>query len=114
MPRIGLALEEPLLATLARHGYAGREAPVFIQSFETGNLRTLRSLTEIAAGAAGGGDRRAVRLDARRRFAQLCRHGHAARAGAGRGLRRCVGVDKTLVIPRTAQERARIADGAGR
>src|SRR5580658_10878404 len=37
---IGLPLEEPLLATLGRHGYEGAEAPVFIQSFETGNLRT--------------------------------------------------------------------------
>ena len=40
---IGLALEPPLLATL-REGARG--APVFIQSFETGNLRALRKLTD--------------------------------------------------------------------
>lgn len=39
---LGLALEEPLLEALDRH--AGR-APVFIQSFETGNLRALRRQT---------------------------------------------------------------------
>ena len=38
----GLALEEPLLAQLAEHGC---DAPVFIQSFETGNLRALRERT---------------------------------------------------------------------
>src|SRR5205823_2365881 len=37
----GLAMEAPLLATLARHGYEGREAPVWLQSFEVGNLRAL-------------------------------------------------------------------------
>ena len=37
---IGLALEEPLLAALA-----GFEGPVFIQSFEAGNLRELRERT---------------------------------------------------------------------
>ena len=37
---LGLALEEPLLAALA-----GFEGPVFIQSFEAGNLRELRGRT---------------------------------------------------------------------
>ena len=44
---IGLALEEPLVRTLDRHGYRGRRAPVFIQSFETGNLRRLDRLTDV-------------------------------------------------------------------
>ena len=38
---LGLALEEPLLAAL--EGFGG---PVFIQSFEAGNLRALRSRTD--------------------------------------------------------------------
>jgi glycerophosphoryl diester phosphodiesterase len=42
---LGLALEEPLLDTLSMHGYGGPEAPVFIQSFEPGNLQWLRSRT---------------------------------------------------------------------
>ncbi|GII82545.1 glycerophosphoryl diester phosphodiesterase [Sphaerisporangium siamense] len=44
---IGLSLEEPLLATLKRHGLDGSRAPVFIQSFETGNLKALRRLTRL-------------------------------------------------------------------
>ncbi|WKB54974.1 glycerophosphodiester phosphodiesterase [Eleftheria terrae] len=44
---IGLALEEPLVRTLHRHGYLGRQAPVFIQSFETANLRKLRRMTRL-------------------------------------------------------------------
>ncbi|WP_022977963.1 glycerophosphodiester phosphodiesterase [Nevskia ramosa] len=44
---IGLPLEEPLLATLRRNGLDRRDAPVFIQSFEVGNLRQLRSRTRI-------------------------------------------------------------------
>ena len=44
---IGLPLEEPLLAALERRGWTGRDAPVFIQSFETGNLRELRKKTGV-------------------------------------------------------------------
>ncbi|MFC4060661.1 glycerophosphodiester phosphodiesterase [Planomonospora corallina] len=44
---IGLSLEEPLLATLREHGWDGRRAPVFIQSFETANLRDLRKKTRL-------------------------------------------------------------------
>jgi glycerophosphoryl diester phosphodiesterase len=44
---IGLPLEEPLLRALDRHGWNTREAPVFIQSFETGNLRALRQQTKV-------------------------------------------------------------------
>ncbi len=41
---LGLALEAPLLATLARQG---RGAPVFIQSFESGNLEALHRRTDL-------------------------------------------------------------------
>jgi glycerophosphoryl diester phosphodiesterase len=44
---IGLALEEPLLRALQAHGWNTREAPVFIQSFESGNLRALRKQTKV-------------------------------------------------------------------
>lgn len=44
---IGLSLEEPLLRILTANGYTGRNAPVFIQSFETANLRELRSKTKL-------------------------------------------------------------------
>lgn len=38
----GLALERALLDTLAGQGYAGREAPVYVQSFSADNLRAMR------------------------------------------------------------------------
>jgi glycerophosphoryl diester phosphodiesterase len=44
---IGLPLEEKLVAALAAHGWNRRDAPVFIQSFETGNLRDLRQKTPV-------------------------------------------------------------------
>lgn len=43
----GLALEPALLTALARAGWTTREAPVFIQSFESGNLRWLRARTGV-------------------------------------------------------------------
>ena len=44
---IGLPLEDRLLEVLERHGYRGAVDPVFIQSFETGNLRALNARTDI-------------------------------------------------------------------
>jgi glycerophosphoryl diester phosphodiesterase len=40
-------MDRPLLHALTKHGYAGRNAPVFIQSFEVGNLRRLRRRTQL-------------------------------------------------------------------
>lgn len=45
--RLGLPLEPPLLAALEAHGYTGPDAPVFVQSFEVGNLRALRQQTQV-------------------------------------------------------------------
>jgi len=44
---IGLALEQPLVATLNQFGYTRRDSPVFIQSFETANLKQLRGMTQV-------------------------------------------------------------------
>jgi glycerophosphoryl diester phosphodiesterase len=44
---IGLPLEEPLLRALTEAGYEGRDAPVFIQSFEVSNLEALREVTDL-------------------------------------------------------------------
>ncbi|WP_285777276.1 glycerophosphodiester phosphodiesterase [Microtetraspora sp. NBRC 13810] len=44
---IGLSLEEPLLAGLARRGWRDQRDPVIIQSFETGNLRDLSRRTKV-------------------------------------------------------------------
>lgn len=42
---IGLPLEARLVETLRAGGLAGRDAPVFIQSFEVGSLQALRGMT---------------------------------------------------------------------
>lgn len=44
---IGLALEEPLVQVLKRNGLTSRKDAVFIQSFETANLRKLSKLTDV-------------------------------------------------------------------
>jgi glycerophosphoryl diester phosphodiesterase len=44
---IGLSLEEPLLATLRANGLDSRKAKVFIQSFETSNLKELHGKTRV-------------------------------------------------------------------
>jgi glycerophosphoryl diester phosphodiesterase len=44
---IGLSLEEPLVRTLSANGYRGRNAPVYIQSFEVGNLKDLARMTRV-------------------------------------------------------------------
>jgi glycerophosphoryl diester phosphodiesterase len=43
----GLPIEEPMLAALRRAGWTQRTDPVFLQSFEAGNLRWLRSRTDL-------------------------------------------------------------------
>jgi len=44
---IGLPLEQGVLDTLLRHGYAADGSPVFIQSFDPRNLRQLRAMTSL-------------------------------------------------------------------
>ncbi len=45
--QLGLAMEKPLVRVLHRNGYAGRNAPVYIQSFEVENLKTLSRMTQL-------------------------------------------------------------------
>lgn len=44
---IGLPLEEPLLAVLDRNGWNRKDAPVFVQSFEVGNLQAIRQRSSV-------------------------------------------------------------------
>lgn len=44
---LGLPLEKPLLEALRRHGLDRADAPVFVQSFEVGNLRRLAGITRV-------------------------------------------------------------------
>ena len=101
--RLGLALEGPLLQGLHRHGYEGRSAPVFIQSFETGNLRRLRALTQMPlvqlVSAAGAPFDCVAAGEACDYAAMMTPAGLAQLAGYADA----IGVEKTLVIPRTAE-----------
>jgi glycerophosphoryl diester phosphodiesterase len=98
--QIGLSMEEPLVRSLHRHGYRGRHARAFIQSFEVGNLKRLARMTELPLvqllNDVGrpydftlGGDPRT--------YADLAKPaGLAEIATYARG----VGVNKNLMIPR--------------
>ncbi|HSV53442.1 MAG TPA: glycerophosphodiester phosphodiesterase [Burkholderiaceae bacterium] len=44
---LNLALEDRLLAILAKYGYTAKTSPVIVQSFEVSNLKYLRSKTQI-------------------------------------------------------------------
>ena len=45
--KLGLPLEQPLVDALHAHGLKGPDAPVFLQSFEVGNLKAMAQLTDL-------------------------------------------------------------------
>jgi len=101
---LGLALEEPLLAALARWDFAGPDAPVFLQSFEVGNLAVLRRMTElpiVQLVEARGQPYDFVVSGDPRSYADLMTP--AGLAGVAR-YANVIGVDKTLIIPRNADD----------
>jgi glycerophosphoryl diester phosphodiesterase len=97
---MGLGMEEALLEILTQHGHDSRESPVFIQSFETGNLRALRKKTRLrliqlmdADGApydlaATGDSRTYADLATPKGLAEIAIYADG------------VGVHKSLIIPR--------------
>jgi glycerophosphoryl diester phosphodiesterase len=103
---LGLPLEKPLIEALRRHDLDRADAPVFIQSFETDNLRRLARTTRVPL---------IQLIDAEGRPWDLT-HGGVARTYADmvrpEGLRdvaryaRGVGVPKSLVIPRDGYGRS--------
>ena len=102
---IGLPLEPALVQILADNGWDDAAAPVFIQSFETGNLRALRAMTRV---------RLVQLLDARGRPWDLQASGDPrtyADLASAQGLRTIaqyadgVGPNKALVIGRTVAGR---------
>lgn len=103
---LGLAMERPLVATLARHGFDGPEDAAFIQSFETANLRALNGLTGVRLVqliADQGAPWDFVAAGDPRRYADLVSDaGLAEIAGYADG----IGVHKSLLIPRDADGRS--------
>ena len=102
--KLGLAMEEPLVAALARWDFAGPDAPVFLQSFEVGNLKRLRAMTQLpivqlieAEGqpydfTASADPRSYADLMMPAGLAEIARYAQA------------IGVNKTLIIPRNADD----------
>ena len=97
---IGLPLEEPLLAALARRRWTTKDAPVFIQSFEVENLRALRTRTGVQLAqliaAEGGPADAGTSSDVPPTYAAM-----VIPAGLARIARyaNAVGVEKSLVQP---------------
>jgi glycerophosphoryl diester phosphodiesterase len=102
---LGLALEPPLLEELERAGWTDASAPVFIQSFETENLRMLRGMTRVRLIQLMESSGRPYDFTLRgdpRNYADLATpDGLAEVAGYADG----IGPDKALVIPRDAAGR---------
>ncbi len=102
---LGLAMEERLVAALERYGYRGPDGRAFLQSFETGNLRVLRRLTQLplvqlieAAGApydlvAGGDSRTYADLVTPKGLEEIATYAS------------CIGPAKSLIIPRDGDGR---------
>jgi glycerophosphoryl diester phosphodiesterase len=100
---IGLSLEEPLVHLLNRYGYKRADSPVFVQSFETANLRKLRGLTRVPLvqlyGGATGKPWDFVVSGDPRTYGDLAKPaGLADVAGYAQG----IGPATTLIIPLTS------------
>jgi glycerophosphoryl diester phosphodiesterase len=102
---IGLSLEEPLVKTLHANGWRDRKAPVFIQSFEVGNLQQLNRMTKLPlvqlADATGAPFDLRQAGDPRTYADLVTPQGLATIATYADG----VGLNKNLIIPRDAQGR---------
>lgn len=95
---IGLPHEAPLLASLTRFGYSKREDPIFIQSFETANLKALRGVTalrliQLIEASGGPADNPGLSY-----AAMISAEGLKTIATYADG----IGPNKSLVIPRDA------------
>ncbi|MGB2568397.1 glycerophosphodiester phosphodiesterase [Micromonospora citrea] len=104
---IGLPLEEPLVAVLRENKLAHRGAPVFVQSFETANLRRLDRMIDVPLVQLLDASGRPYDFTAAgdpRSYADLASPaGLAWIAGYADG----VGLNKNLIVPRDAAGRLR-------
>jgi glycerophosphoryl diester phosphodiesterase len=102
---IGLPLEEPLVRALDANGYRGPNAPVFIQSFEVGNLKELNRKTRLPLvqllDATGRPYDFVVSGDPRTYADLATPAGLAEIATYAEG----IGPNKNLIVPRDAQNR---------
>ena len=101
---IGLTLEEPLVSTLEDNGFTSTSDPVFIQSFEVGNLLELSEMTDLPLVQLlddSGAPWDLVESGDPRTYADLATpEGLAEIATYAQG----IGVNKNLVIPRDEKD----------
>lgn len=101
---LGLRMDAPLLRTLARYGYTRRRAPVFIQSFEVGNLRRLRRKTRLRLVQlieANGAPYDFVAAGVARTYADLITPAGLAEIATYAD---AIGPNKALIIPRSVDD----------
>ena len=94
---IDLPHEAPLLAILEKHGYRAKEDPLFIQSFEVGNLKALRGKTKLRLIQLMSKDDGPADDPATKYAAMSTPEGLKSIATYADG----IGVEKAMVIPRT-------------
>jgi len=99
---IGLSLEEPLVATLRANGLDGADAKVFVQSFETTNLRQLNRVIDVPLVQLIGGTGAPYDLVAAGR--DLTYDDLVTQAGLRQIARYAdgIGPDKNRIVPRDA------------
>jgi len=102
---IGLSLEEPLVATLRANDLTRRRSPVFVQSFEVGNLEDLDEMIDVrlvqltsATGrpydfTASGDPRTYADMTTRRGLREVARYADG------------LGPDKNQIVPRDGEGR---------
>jgi glycerophosphoryl diester phosphodiesterase len=102
---IGLPLEERLVKVLHANGYQGKSDPVFIQSFEVGNLKALKRLTQLPLVQiinAGGRPFDFVVSGDSRTYADLITPTGLREI---RGYAEGIGPNKNLIVPRDSSGR---------
>lgn len=97
---IGLPLEPPLLQALTAHGYGKRDDPIFLQSFEVGNLQALRRqtklrLVQLVSVEGGPADQPAAR------YSEMLKPDGLARIAAYAD---AIGAERNLVIARDGEK----------
>jgi glycerophosphoryl diester phosphodiesterase len=102
--KLGLAMEEALIAALVRWDFTGPDAPVFLQSFEVGNLKALRALTAlpiVQLVEAGGQPYDFTVSGDPRTYADLMMPAGLVEIAR---YAQVIGVNKTLIIPRHSDD----------
>ncbi len=102
--KLDLPMEAALVASLARWHFEGPDAPVFLQSFEVGNLKALRGMTQLPivqlVEARGQPYDFTVSGDPRT-YAELMKPAGLAEIAQ---YAQVIGVDRFLIIPRYADD----------